>query len=61
MSSTLHRCLCPDDIHGLTVDHKINLSFILDFLMGLGIPFSYATLKSGEPFTVCIKTKKENE
>jgi hypothetical protein len=29
--------------------------------MGLGIPFSYATLKSGEPFTVCIKIKKENK
>ena len=45
-----------DSIRGLKVSHKNNPSFILDFLMGLGIPFTYVTF-SGKPFPVRIKIK----
>lgn len=45
------------NIHGLIVEN--NLYFILDFLMGLGIPFTFMTIKKGSPFTVCILLKKK--
>jgi hypothetical protein len=47
--------IMPYDIHGLKVGNKNNFSFLLDFLMGLGLPFTFVILKTGVPFAVCIK------
>ena len=46
--------IVSNNIHGLIVENKNFHCFILDFLMGLGIPFTFMTIKKGSPFTVCI-------
>ena len=48
------------DNHGLTVGYMFPSSFAADFLMGLGIPFTYMTIKTGTAYSVSATAERRH-